>query len=259
MGASTGAGSALGWAHTEGVLERDPLDGMRGPPQPGVRQHAPVDAIRAILAHVAAQTEHAAQPVQAFQTGSGTGSNAPALARLHRAEQVLLLVRLAADSGARRGELAALQVDDLDRNVLTITRAASNEQIGPTKSGRVRRLPWARPPRACGATPSRPGASEPADFGPWLFSRQGDHAERLTTSTLGHWFAMEATEAGHADVPAPAPHTVATTLVGQGDILGAQYRLGHRDASTTLRIYAHAMPLTDADAAQTLDRLYAPS
>jgi hypothetical protein len=31
-------------------------------------------------------------------------------ADLHRAEQVLLLCRLAADTGARRGELAALQL-----------------------------------------------------------------------------------------------------------------------------------------------------
>jgi integrase len=38
--------------------------------------------------------------------------------------------------------------------------------------------------------------------------------------------------------------------------LQAQHRLGHRDASTTLRIYAHAMPLTDADAAEALDTLY---
>jgi len=35
---------------------------------------------------------------------------------------------------------------------------------------------------------------------------------------------------------------VATVLVGRGDLLQAQYRLGHRDASTTLRIYAHALP-----------------
>jgi hypothetical protein len=31
---------------------------------------------------------------------------------VHKAEQVLLLTRLAAGSGARRGELAALRVDD---------------------------------------------------------------------------------------------------------------------------------------------------
>ncbi|MGD9991034.1 tyrosine-type recombinase/integrase [Pseudonocardia sp.] len=51
-------------------------------------------------------------------------------------------------------------------------------------------------------------------------------------------------------------HTVATVLVGRGDILQAQHRVGHRDAATTLRIYSHALPLTDAQAAQTLDNLF---
>lgn len=45
-------------------------------------------------------------------------------------------------------------------------------------------------------------------------------------------------------------------LVGRGDILQAQHRLGHRDASTILRIYSHAMPLTDSAAAATLDGLF---
>lgn len=47
---------------------------------------------------------------------------------------MLLLARLAADSVARRGELAALQIGDLDGEVLTIARAASNidaAQAGP--------------------------------------------------------------------------------------------------------------------------------
>jgi hypothetical protein len=42
--------SALGWAHAERVLDRQPLDGMRGPPQARIRQHAPVETVRAILA-----------------------------------------------------------------------------------------------------------------------------------------------------------------------------------------------------------------
>lgn len=49
---------------------------------------------------------------------------------------------------------------------------------------------------------------------------------------------------------------MATALVSRGDILQAQYRLGHRDAATTLRTYSHVLPLTDADAAATLDHLF---
>ncbi|MFN0282982.1 MAG: tyrosine-type recombinase/integrase [Kineosporiaceae bacterium] len=96
-----------------------------------------------------------------------------------------------------------------------------------------------------------------AAFGPWLFSRSPDHGTRLTTGCAGHWFAALAHRAGHGDVTLHRlRHAVATVLVGQGDILQAQHRLGHRDDSTTLRIYSHALPLTDADAAATLDRLY---
>jgi len=96
--------SALGWAHVERILDRHPLEGMRGPPQPGVRLHAPVEQVRAIL-------DHAQRQVNAAVPARGAGQ--PGALRLHRAEQVLLLTRLAADSGARRGELAALQLGDL--------------------------------------------------------------------------------------------------------------------------------------------------
>lgn len=45
--------------------------------------------------------------------------------RLFEAEQTELLVRLAADSGARRGELAALKTTDLDDRVVHICRNVS--------------------------------------------------------------------------------------------------------------------------------------
>ena len=110
-------------------------------------------------------------------------------AGLHRAEQTLLLARLAADSGARRGELAALQFGDLDGDVLTIARGTSNEVVGPTKTGRIRRL-------TLGPTTTKLWLDivsqwrhrrEVGDrFGPWLFSAAPDHTTRLTTSCLGH-------------------------------------------------------------------------
>ena len=50
-------------------------------------------------------------------------------------------------------------------------------------------------------------------------------------------------------------HTVATFLVGRGELLRAQQRLGHRDASTTLRNYAHALPLEDQEVADDIDSM----
>jgi len=47
------------------------------------------------------------------------------LRSLFSAEQDLLLVRLAADCGARRGELAVLRLGDVDGRVLSIERGLS--------------------------------------------------------------------------------------------------------------------------------------
>jgi integrase len=261
--------SALNWAYREGILDAPPLRGMRGPRTGATRLHAPVDAVRDILGTAA--DDVAAARERLLCDGLDERARLIAGRGLHRAEQVLLLARLAADTGARRGELAALQVGDLDGDVLTISRGTSAEVVGPTKSGRIRRLTlgattadlwrtsvagwrtwwqiasWAAAGEQTGAAP----------FGPWLFSRRLDHGARLTTSCTGHWFTDLADRAGHGDVTLHRlRHTVATVLVGQGDILAAQHRLGHRDASTTLRIYSHALPLTDADAAARLDQLY---
>ena len=174
--------SALGWAHAERVLDQNPLEGMRGPPQPAIRQHAPVEAVRAILDYASVRAATAAEQWDGTVHGC---------AWLRRSEQVLLVVRLAADSGARRGELAALQFADLDGDVLTIARGTSNEIVGPTKTNSTRRLTLGATTAALWRDDARRWqqrlAGEP--LGPWLFSPDDDHARRLTTSALGHWFA----------------------------------------------------------------------
>lgn len=50
-------------------------------------------------------------------------------------------------------------------------------------------------------------------------------------------------------------HTVATVLVADGRVLQAQQRLGHAEASTTLRQYCHALPLHDQNVADRLGAL----
>lgn len=240
--------SALGWAHVEGILDVFPLDGMHGPPHARVRLHVPVDQVRAILNCAQSQLAE-------LELASGQS-----LLSLHRAEQMMLLARLAADSGARRGELAALQIGDLDGDVLTIARAASMEIIGPTKTRRIRRLTLGTAAAELWRYTVdvwRQRAGTDTEFGPWLFSARLDHNTRLTTSCLAHWFGALCVDAGYPDVTLHRlRHSVATALVSRGDILQAQYRLGHRDAATTLRTYSHVLPLTDADAAATLDHLY---
>jgi integrase len=155
--------------------------------------------------------------------------------------------------------LAALRFGDLDGRVLTIERAVSGEQVGPTKTRQVRRLTLGRTTvelwRVSEAAWRRRVAGEIV-FGEWLFSKDLDHRRRLTTSGLGHWFAELRDEAGLEGVSLHRlRHTVATYLVGRGDLLQAQQRLGHRDASTTLRNYAHAMPLEDEAVADDIDEM----
>jgi integrase len=50
-------------------------------------------------------------------------------------------------------------------------------------------------------------------------------------------------------------HAVATHLVGEGQLLKAQARLGHQDPTTTLRHYSHSVALHDEDIADNLDQL----
>jgi integrase len=175
--------------------------------------------------------------------------------RLFSAEQGLLLVRLAADSGARRGELAVLRFGDLEGRVLTIERGVSRGVLGSTKSKRIRRL-------TLGSTTAslihthywawiERGLSPEFD---WLFAPNPMRTTFMTADALSHKFRRLG---GFAGVPNPALHRlrhgVATHLVDEGKLLKAQARLGHSDPSTTLRHYSHATPLDDEDIADEID------
>jgi integrase len=133
--------SAVSWAVAEGLLRLNPLAGMRGPPRPRPRRHHSLDEVRRLLT---AAGQAAASAQEAFWHRPDSAARAR---RLFDAEQVLLLARLAADSGARRGELAVLRLSDLDGRVLTIERSLSAGVLGSTKSGRTRRVTSGRAPR----------------------------------------------------------------------------------------------------------------
>jgi integrase len=242
--------SALGWAHVERIVDVNPLQGMRGPTRPGTRSHLAPDEVARLLLTAERRVAEAA---------AGVGARADGWARLHKAEQVRLLVRLAADSGARRGELVALRTGDLEGRVLTIERGVSAEELGPTKTGRTRRLTLGRSTTALweGSVDRwRARLARRAVFGQWLFSSEETHKTRLTAGAAGHWFHDLSIA---AEVPGGSlhrlRHSVATYLVGRGELLRAQQRLGHRDPSTTLRNYAHALPLEDEEVADDIDEL----
>ncbi len=119
-------------------------------------------------------------------------------------------------------------------------RGTSNEVVGPTKSGRIRWLTLGPTTATLWWEPVirwRQRSDIGDRFGPWLFPARTRPHDSADTSSLGHWFAVLCSEAGHPDVtPHRLRHTVATTSVPRGDnrespIPAAQYRLGHRNAA----------------------------
>jgi integrase len=245
--------SALSWAAAQGHLRRHPLEAMRAPPRPIPRKHLLAREVAALLAVAARQVDQASEDLQTAP------DNARLLEALFVAEQTRLLVRLAADTGARRGELAVLRLADLDGRVLSIERNLSLEVLGPTKTSRNRRL-------TIGATTaamidehfqsSRDRVGPEHVVGDWLFAPHYRRIANARADLLSHRFERLREAAGLPDAALHRlRHSVGTYLVGQGKILKAQARLGHRDAGTTLRHYAHATPLDDEDIADQLDAL----
>lgn len=119
--------AALGWAYSQRLIACQPLDGMRGLPQPEPRRDVAVHVVVAWLAAAAREVTQARRLPVTDRTSRA----------LHRAEQVQLLLRLAADTGGRRGEPAALRLHDLDGRRLRIERGVSAEVVTTTKTGRA--------------------------------------------------------------------------------------------------------------------------
>lgn len=243
--------SALSWAVARQLLRANPLEAMRAPPRPLPRKHLLPDEVAKLLATATAQVENASDELRA------NPSNGQLLEALFVAEQTRLLVRLAADTGARRGELAVLRFVDLDGRVLTIERNLSLEVLGPTKTSRSRRL-------TLGATSAalivehfrtwdeRVGVASVA--GDWIFAPDYRRLTNARADLLSHRFDRLRRAAGLPNAALHRlRHSVGTHLVGEGKLLKAQARLGHRDPATTLRHYAHAVPLDERDVADAID------
>jgi integrase len=242
--------AAVSWAVAEGLLRLNPLAGMRGPPRPQPRRHHSLDEVRRLLV---AAGEAVASAEDALRCRPGSAACAR---RLFEAEQSLLLVRLAADSGARRGELAALRLSDLDGRILTIERSLSAGVLGSTKSGRTRRVTLGSGTADMIRRHFSAWAARVKPEQDWLFSPSPRRSAHLTAGALSRRLAGLGAASGveHAGLHR-LRHGVATYLVDHGRLLKAQARLGHRDPATTLRHYSHATPLDDTDVADELDRL----
>lgn len=242
--------AAISWAVHNQLLPDDPLVGMTCPSRPGPRLHLRAGEISKLIHTADELVDNAAAAVADYP------HRRDLMLALFRAEQDALMVRLTPDSAVRRGELVALQITDLEGRKLTIERASQDGVIGPVKNhlkasmtvGNDTAFYWRSHVANWSMIPNQ---------GPWLFSDSPSRSRPLLPDALVHRFEKLARA---ADLPGASlhrmRHTVATYLVAEGKLLQASKRLRHRDVSTTLREYAHALPLDDEHVADTLAKLY---
>jgi len=174
-------------------------------------------------------------------------------------------IALGAVTGARRGELCALRWSDVDWELgllrvarsLTIIRQEMSE--GSTKTHQMRQIAVddvmgaflvARREQQKGYA-KRVGAALCPD--PYVLSRSGDGAGPCLPDGLSHGYERLAKRLGIGGHLHELRHFAATTAIAGGaDVRTVAGRLGHADASVTLRVYAHALEARDRELAGML-------
>lgn len=172
-----------------------------------------------------------------------------------------LALRLAAETGARRAELAALRwesvVDDrlvIDRQVIVAPDAEGvvRKTVGPTKTGNRRAVSLSAPTREI----LRAMSDEWSPRTEWMFSID-DEAPR--PDKIGWWWRRVRKSSGidqkwrlH-----DLRHWSATNAIAGGaDVRTVAHRLGHADPAMTLRVYSHAVEAADVALAEKLGAVF---
>lgn len=172
-----------------------------------------------------------------------------------------LALRLAAVTGARRAELAALRWDDLEGRRLTIDSSVAIERHGRRGNPRPPTLRDGATKTANRRTVTLDPATveaiealraERGEYGPWIVTvgERPVDPDRVTA-----WWRRARRLAGleprwrlH-----DLRHWSATLAIGRGhDLRTVANRLGHANPAMTLRVYAHALDAADEGVAATL-------
>jgi integrase len=178
------------------------------------------------------------------------------------------LIALAAVTGARRGELCGLRWGDVDFDAGTLRIERSVAVVAgkwitkgtKTHAARVLALD------AFGLEVLRRQLGRLEDRASDLGVTVTDDMPVLTYNlvtpispdTCSHYVRDIATEAGVDCHLHQLRHFAATQLIGAGtDVRTVAGRLGHANANTTLRVYSHALPERDREAADALGRALA--
>ncbi len=184
--------------------------------------------------------------------------------------ELALYLRLAAVTGARRGELCALRWSDIDRDSgqMTIERSIVHGPDGivvkRTKTNRDRRLALDASTVAA-LDAHRAGLEERAALcsaavadDAYVFARdiEGRDPWRPDSSATGRFMALRDRLGLRHIRLHDLRHDVATQLLDAGvPVRSVSERLGHASATTTLTIYAAAIPATDRASADILGGL----
>jgi integrase len=183
--------------------------------------------------------------------------------------QMRVYAVLAANLGARRGEICALQWPDVDLEAGTITVRRALVDGGPgvgivakgTKTTRDRAVALDAPTvgllRSYRRERMELALSIGVQPGPWVFASDPAGVIAPRPDSVSRRFSKLRDELGLSHVrPHDLRHFVATQLLAAGvDPRTVAGRLGHSRTSTTLDIYAGFVPARDRDAAQLLGRL----
>ena len=165
-------------------------------------------------------------------------------------EQSAEAVRVAAYAGLRLGELLALRWSDVDwaGSALTISRAVSAGEEGPTKSGHVRQVPLADQAAAALERVSRRADFTGADD--YVFCNAW--GRRIDGSALRRRYKAARDCIGMRPLRwHDLRHTFGSLLVAGGvDLVSVKDAMGHAELATTSR-YLHARPASERAATFT--------
>ena len=174
------------------------------------------------------------------------------------------LIALAATTGARRGELLGLRWSDVDfdAGTLTIKRSVAvidrhNLVVKDTKTHQERTVALDDFSLEVLRRQRKELDERAVDLGIEVTEETPvltyDLKRPIGPDTASHYVRAVADKAGVDAHLHSLRHFAATQLIGGGhDVRTVAGRLGHANANTTLKVYAHALPERDREAAATL-------
>jgi len=211
-----------------------------------------------------------ATPPKVHRQPEATPTSAEVRAMIQAAEaddpDMAALIALAAVTGARRGELCGLRWGDVNWTAATLTIERSVAVLGrrqivvkDTKTHAARRLALddfglevLRRHFAEATSRAEDLGGTVAPSAP-IFTYDG--VKPINPDTVTRYARSIATKVGIDTHLHALRHFAATEMIGGGtDVRTVAERLGHKDASTTLRVYSHALPERDREAAGLLGR-----